>query len=107
VKINLYPAPFVWHSKHFSVDDDVTVGSSNMGIGSFNLGLEISVMCVSRSLTVAMGRAAECSAAMTAVLPTHHLGQSELGEQRGIEEGADMRNALVRQREHLDLECLM
>jgi cardiolipin synthase A/B len=54
VKINLYPAPFVLHSKHFSVDDDVTVGSSNMGIGSFNLDLEISVMCVSWSLTAAM-----------------------------------------------------
>jgi cardiolipin synthase A/B len=55
VKIYLYPAPFVLHSKHFSVDDDVAViGSSNMDIGSFNLDLEISVMCLSRSLTTAM-----------------------------------------------------
>ena len=55
VKIYLYPAPFVLHSKHFSVDDDVAViGSSNMDIRSFNLDFEISVMCVSRSLTTAM-----------------------------------------------------
>jgi cardiolipin synthase A/B len=55
VKIYLYPAPFVLHSKHFSVDDDVAViGSSNMDIRSFNLDFEISVMCVSRPLTTAM-----------------------------------------------------
>jgi cardiolipin synthase len=55
VKIYLYPAPFVLHSKHFSVDDDVAViGSSNMDIRSFNLDFEVSVMCVSRSLTTAM-----------------------------------------------------
>jgi cardiolipin synthase A/B len=55
VKIYLYPAPFVLHSKHFSVDDDVAViGSSNLDIRSFNLDFEISVMCVSRSLTTAM-----------------------------------------------------
>ena len=43
------------HSKHFSVDDDVAViGSSNMDIRSFNLDFEVSVMCVSRSLTTAM-----------------------------------------------------
>jgi cardiolipin synthase len=54
VKIYLYPAPFVLHSKHFSVDDDVAViGSSNMDIRSFNLDFEVSVMCLSRSLTTA------------------------------------------------------
>ena len=41
VKIYLYPAPFVLHSKHFSVDDNVAViGSSNMDIRSFNLDFE-------------------------------------------------------------------
>jgi hypothetical protein len=41
VKIFLYPAPYVLHSKHFSVDDDVAViGSSNMDIRSFNLDFE-------------------------------------------------------------------
>jgi cardiolipin synthase A/B len=55
VKIYLYPPPFVLHSKHFSVDDNVAViGSSNMDIRSFNLDFEVSVMCVSRSLTTEM-----------------------------------------------------
>jgi cardiolipin synthase len=37
------------------IDDDVAViGSSNMDIRSFNLDFEVSVMCVSRSLTTAM-----------------------------------------------------
>jgi cardiolipin synthase len=37
------------------VDDDVAViGSSNMDIRSFNLDFEVSVMCLSRSLTTAM-----------------------------------------------------
>jgi cardiolipin synthase A/B len=54
VKIYLYPAPFVLHSKHFSVDDEVAVISSNMDIRSFNLDFEVSVMCVSRSLSTAM-----------------------------------------------------
>jgi cardiolipin synthase len=37
------------------VDDNVAViGSSNMDIRSFNLDFEVSVMCVSRSLTTAM-----------------------------------------------------
>jgi cardiolipin synthase A/B len=45
----------VLHSKHLSVDDDVAViGSSNMDIRSFNLDFEVSVMCVSRSLTRTM-----------------------------------------------------
>jgi cardiolipin synthase A/B len=52
VRIYLYPAPFILHSKHFSVDDHVAViGSSNMDIQSFNLDFE---MCLSRSLTTAM-----------------------------------------------------
>jgi cardiolipin synthase len=37
------------------VDDNVAViGSSNMDIRSFNLDFEVSVMCVSRSLTTEM-----------------------------------------------------
>ncbi len=53
MKIYLYPAPYVLHSKHFSVDDVAVIGSSNMDIRSFNLDF-VSVMCVSRSLTWAM-----------------------------------------------------
>ncbi len=49
VRIWLYPAPTVLHSKHFTIDDDVAViGSSNMDMRSFSLNLEISVMVRSR-----------------------------------------------------------
>ncbi|HEY4269168.1 MAG TPA: cardiolipin synthase [Galbitalea sp.] len=45
VRIFLYPAPFILHAKHFSIDDDVAViGSSNMDIRSFALDLEVSLM---------------------------------------------------------------
>lgn len=45
VKIQLYRAPYVLHSKHFSVDDDVIViGSSNMDLRSFHLNYEVSMM---------------------------------------------------------------
>jgi len=45
VRIFQYPAPFILHAKHFSVDDHVAViGSSNMDIRSFSLDLEVSLM---------------------------------------------------------------
>ena len=45
VRIYLYPAPAVLHSKHFSIDDDVAViGSSNMDMRSFALNYEVSLM---------------------------------------------------------------
>jgi cardiolipin synthase A/B len=45
VRIYLYPAPYVLHSKHFSIDDDVAViGSSNMDMRSFLLNYEVSAM---------------------------------------------------------------
>ncbi len=45
VRIYLYPAPFILHSKHFSIDDDVAIiGSSNMDMRSFGLNYEISLM---------------------------------------------------------------
>ncbi|KAF2420844.1 cardiolipin synthase [Microbacterium sp. B35-30] len=45
VRIFLYPAPFILHSKHFSIDDDIAViGSSNMDIRSFSLNNEVSLM---------------------------------------------------------------
>jgi cardiolipin synthase len=47
VRIYLYPAPYVLHSKHFSIDDDVAVlGSSNMDMRSFGLNYEVSMMLV-------------------------------------------------------------
>jgi len=45
VRMYLYPAPYVLHSKHFSIDDDVGVlGSSNMDMRSFGLNYEVSMM---------------------------------------------------------------
>ena len=45
MRIYLYPAPAVLHSKHFSIDDDVAViGSSNMDMRSFALNYEVSLM---------------------------------------------------------------
>nr|WP_218869058.1 cardiolipin synthase [Leifsonia psychrotolerans] len=45
VTIWQYPAPFILHAKHFSIDDDVAViGSSNMDIRSFALDLEVSLL---------------------------------------------------------------
>jgi len=59
VKIWLYPAPYVLHSKHFTIDDEVAVlGSSNMDMRSFALNYEISLMMIG-SATVARMRTVE------------------------------------------------
>jgi len=45
VRIWLYQAPYILHSKHFTIDDDVAViGSSNMDIRSFELNMEVSLL---------------------------------------------------------------
>jgi len=45
VHIWMYPAPYILHAKHLSIDDDVAViGSSNMDIRSFALDLEVSLL---------------------------------------------------------------
>lgn len=50
VRIYLYEAPAVLHSKHFSIDDDVAVvGSSNMDIRSFSLNMEVSLLVHGRA----------------------------------------------------------
>jgi cardiolipin synthase len=55
VKIYLYPAPFILHSKHFSIDDDFAViGSSNMDIRSFSLNMEVSLMVLGKSFVADM-----------------------------------------------------
>ncbi|WP_019180336.1 cardiolipin synthase [Microbacterium yannicii] len=55
VRIFLYPPPFILHSKHFSIDDDVAViGSSNMDIRSFSLNSEVSMMVRGESFVRAM-----------------------------------------------------
>ncbi|MHC2998381.1 cardiolipin synthase [Microbacterium sp. HJ5] len=55
VKIYLYPAPYILHSKHFSIDDDIAViGSSNMDIRSFSLNMEVSLMVRGKSFVDGM-----------------------------------------------------
>ncbi|WP_382305939.1 cardiolipin synthase [Herbiconiux sp. UC225_62] len=55
VRIFQYPAPFILHAKHLSIDDDLAViGSSNMDIRSFNLDLEISLLVRGRSFVDGM-----------------------------------------------------
>ncbi|MDR7082776.1 cardiolipin synthase [Arthrobacter ginsengisoli] len=45
VRIYLYRAPKVLHSKHFTIDEEVAViGSSNMDVRSFSLNMEVSVL---------------------------------------------------------------
>jgi cardiolipin synthase len=55
VRIFLYPAPYILHSKHFSIDDDIAViGSSNMDIRSFSLNAEMSLLVRSATFVDAM-----------------------------------------------------
>jgi cardiolipin synthase len=50
VSIWQYPAPFILHAKHLSIDDDVAViGSSNMDIRSFSLNFEVCLLVRSKS----------------------------------------------------------
>lgn len=45
VRIFLYPAPFILHAKHVTIDDEISViGSSNMDIRSFTLNLEATLL---------------------------------------------------------------
>ncbi|NTU83586.1 MAG: cardiolipin synthase [Chloroflexales bacterium] len=49
VKIYLFDAPCVLHSKHFSIDDDICViGSSNMDIRSMLLNMEVTLVVYDR-----------------------------------------------------------
>ncbi len=55
VRIYLYPAPYILHSKHFTIDDDVAViGSSNMDMRSFSLNYEISLMMLEAPVVAQM-----------------------------------------------------
>lgn len=57
VRIHRYPAPYVLHAKHFSVDDDVVVvGSSNMDQRSFALNFEVSLMMTGPEVVAAVRR---------------------------------------------------
>ncbi|HMR97884.1 MAG TPA: phospholipase D-like domain-containing protein [Anaerolineales bacterium] len=49
VRIFLYQSPVILHSKFLSIDDDIAViGSSNLDIRSFQLNLEITLVCYNK-----------------------------------------------------------
>jgi cardiolipin synthase A/B len=51
VKIYRYKAPILLHSKHITIDDDIAViGSSNLDIRSFQLNLEVTLVCYAPSV---------------------------------------------------------
>lgn len=55
VRIYMYKAPYILHSKHFTIDDEVAVvGSSNMDQRSFSLNMEVSLMVRGRSFVSEM-----------------------------------------------------
>ncbi|MFT4008441.1 MAG: cardiolipin synthase [Nocardioidaceae bacterium] len=55
VRIYLYPAPYILHSKHFTIDDNAAViGSSNMDQRSFALNYEASLMMLGEPIATAM-----------------------------------------------------
>jgi cardiolipin synthase A/B len=55
VRIFMYPAPYILHAKHMSIDDDVAfIGSSNMDIRSFSLNAESSLLVRGESFVRAM-----------------------------------------------------
>jgi cardiolipin synthase len=55
VRIYCYPAPFILHAKHLSVDDEVAlIGSSNMDMRSFGLNSEISLLVRSPTFVAEM-----------------------------------------------------
>lgn len=55
VKIYQYKAPVLLHSKHISIDDDIAViGSSNLDIRSFQLNLEVTLICYDPQVVTAL-----------------------------------------------------
>lgn len=45
VRIYMYKPPYILHSKHFTIDDEIgVIGSSNMDQRSFSLNMEVSMM---------------------------------------------------------------
>ena len=55
VKIYWYKAPILLHSKHITIDDDIAViGSSNMDIRSFQLNLEVTLICYAPGVVAAL-----------------------------------------------------
>ncbi len=80
VRIWLYPAPYVLHSKHFSVDDDVTViGSSNMDMRSFGLNFEVSVMAFGGTVVADVRRVEDVYRSLSRELTLEEWSRRSLG----------------------------
>lgn len=66
VRIYQYPAPYILHSKHFTIDDDVAVvGSSNMDMRSFALNYEVSLMMPDPAVVAKMRRVEDAYRALS------------------------------------------
>ena len=60
VKIHLYKAPILLHSKYMTIDDETSIiGSSNLDIRSFLLDLEVTMICYDKSVTKQLARVTE------------------------------------------------
>jgi len=60
VRIFMYKPPYILHSKHFTIDEEVAVvGSSNMDQRSFNLNMEVSMVVHGRSFVEELDRVNE------------------------------------------------
>ena len=52
VKIHRYRAPVILHSKSITIDDDIAViSSSNLDIRSFQLNLEVTLVCYDKQVS--------------------------------------------------------
>jgi len=80
VKIYLYPAPWILHSKHFTIDGDVAVlGSSNMDMRSFALNYEISLMLLGREVVGAMREVEDTYRGLSRRLTLEEWGRRSAG----------------------------
>ncbi len=58
VKVRLYRPPTLLHSKTMSIDDDIAViGSSNLDMRSFQLNLEVTLVCYDPGVVVDLRQA--------------------------------------------------
>jgi cardiolipin synthase len=76
VRIYLYPSPYVLHSKHFTVDDDVAVlGSSNMDMRSFALNYEVSLMMLGAEVVSRMRKVEDAYRSLSRELSLEEWGR--------------------------------
>ncbi len=69
VKIRLYRAPTILHTKTMTVADDIAViGSSNLDVRSFQLNLEVTLACFDQDVVTAMRRTEATYAARSQLL---------------------------------------